>query len=213
MPKSSYFGIGKITCSSERSTRRPSLRSTPLRASRRMRNARPHGSRRRTGQRKRAAGRAPPHHEGVGDPRVNAKVTSFVYIPPTISPAFCGLIVGRAYHVAFQDSGLGCAVDRCRRVRARRILDQLAPLHRDRRASVQITSLAWQAQLQVSFTSDPSTATVRVQLSESAGAADFAVVDDVDSAEDGAKRFTARDAAALVVGASGIPSRLAAASL
>jgi hypothetical protein len=119
-------------------------------------------------------------------------------------------------------------------------------------ASVQIASLPWQAQLQVSFTSDPSTATVRVQLSESAGAADFVVVDDVDSAEDGAcaanaatrfvaisatppssapviylspdgpadyrifvhsKRFTARDAAALVVGASGIPSRLAAASL
>ena len=115
-------------------------------------------------------------------------------------------------------------------------------------ASVQITSSPWQAQLQVSFTS----ATVRVQLSENAGAADFAVVDDVDSAEDGAcaanaatrfvaistspplaapviylspdgpadyrifvhsKRFTARDAAALVVGASRIPSRLAAASL
>ena len=119
-------------------------------------------------------------------------------------------------------------------------------------ASVQITSLAWQAQRQVSFTTDPSTATVRIQLSENAGAADFAVVDDVDSAEDGvcaanaatrfvaisaspplsapviylspdgpadyrifvhSTRFTARDAAALVVGASGIPSRLAAASL
>jgi hypothetical protein len=121
-------------------------------------------------------------------------------------------------------------------------------------ASVQITASPWQAQLQVSFTSDPSTATVRVQISESAGTADFAVVDDVDSAEDGAcaanaatrfvaisanprksapiiylsadgpgpadyrifvhsKRFTARDAAALIVGASGVPSRLAAASL
>src|SRR5216684_3141602 len=53
-------------------------------------------------------------------------------------------------------------------------------------ASVQITAAPWQAQLQVSFTSDPSIATVRVQISESAGAADFAVVDDVDSAEDGA---------------------------
>ena len=53
-------------------------------------------------------------------------------------------------------------------------------------ASIQITASPWQAQLQVSFTSDPSTATVRVQISESAGAADFAVVDDVDSAEDGA---------------------------
>jgi hypothetical protein len=119
-------------------------------------------------------------------------------------------------------------------------------------ASVQITTSPWQAQLQVSFTSDPSTATVRVQISESAGAADFAVVDDVDSAEDGAcaantatrfvaisanpqlsapviylspngpadyrifvhsKHFTARDAAALIVGAGGVPSHLAAASL
>ena len=119
-------------------------------------------------------------------------------------------------------------------------------------ASVQIASSPWQTQLQVGFTSDPSTATVRVQLSENAGAADFAVVDDLDSAEDGAcaanaatrfvaitarpllsapviylspdgpadyrifvhsRRFTARDAAALVVGARAIPSRLAAASL
>jgi hypothetical protein len=119
-------------------------------------------------------------------------------------------------------------------------------------ASVQITASPWQAQLQVSFTSDPSTATVRVQISESAGAADFAVVDDVDSTDDGAcaanaatrfvaisanpqlaapviylspdgpadyrifvhsKRLTARDAAALIVGASGVPRRLAAASL
>jgi hypothetical protein len=119
-------------------------------------------------------------------------------------------------------------------------------------ASVQITAATRQAQLQVSFTGDPSTATVRVQISRSAGAADFAVVDDVDSAEDGAcaanaatrfvaisanpqlsapviylspdgpadyrifvhsKRFTPRDAAALIVGASGVPSRLAAASL
>src|SRR3981081_1911886 len=45
--------------------------------------------------------------------------------------------------------------------------------------SVQITSLAWQAQLHVSFTSDPAAATVRVQISDSADAADFAVVDDV----------------------------------
>jgi hypothetical protein len=120
--------------------------------------------------------------------------------------------------------------------------------------SVQITSMPWQAQLHVSFTDDPATATVRVQISESAEAADFAVVDDVDdvdSPEAGAcevnaatrlvaisanpnvsapviylspdgpadyrifvhsRRFTARDAAALIVGASGVPP-LAAASL
>jgi hypothetical protein len=119
-------------------------------------------------------------------------------------------------------------------------------------ATVQITSLPWQAELNVSFTSDPALATVRVQISDSAEAADFAVVDDVDSREAGAceatgatrwvaisaspsttapviylsqdgpadyrifvrsKTFTARDAAALVVGASSGHRRLAAASL
>jgi hypothetical protein len=117
--------------------------------------------------------------------------------------------------------------------------------------SVQITSIPWQAQLHVSFTDDPSTATVRVQIADSAETADFTMVDDVDSPEAGAcevnagtrlvaisadphasapviylspdgpadyrifvhsKRFTLRDAAALIVGASGVPP-LAAASL
>ena len=51
--------------------------------------------------------------------------------------------------------------------------------------SVQITSLPWQAQSHVSFTSDPALATVRVQIADNAEAADFAVIDDVDSAEAG----------------------------
>src|SRR5687767_11950359 len=118
--------------------------------------------------------------------------------------------------------------------------------------SVQIASMPWQAQLQVSFTDDPATATVRVQVSDSAEIADFAVVDDIDSREAGAceanaatrlvaisatasgsapviylsqdgpadfrifvrsKTFSVRDAAALIVGASGGHRRLAAASL
>jgi len=120
--------------------------------------------------------------------------------------------------------------------------------------SVQITSLPWQAQSHVSFTRDPALATVRVQLTDNAAAADFAVLDDIDSAEapttsqgcevnaatrfvaisaspsasepiiylspDGpadyrifvsSKHFSARDAAALIVGANGAPRRLAAA--
>ena len=119
--------------------------------------------------------------------------------------------------------------------------------------SVQIAALPWQASLHVSFTRDPALATVRVQLTDNAAAADFAVIDDIDdidSAEangcevnaatrfvaisatsaasepviylspDGpadyrvfvaSKRFSARDAAALIVGARGAPSRLAAA--
>jgi len=117
-------------------------------------------------------------------------------------------------------------------------------------ASVQIAELSWQAQLHVSFTNDPGAATVRVRIADSADAADFAVVDDVDSPEAGAceanaatrfvaisaarpvsapviflshsgpadyrifvrsKRFTVRDAAALIVGANGGHRRLHAA--
>jgi hypothetical protein len=119
-------------------------------------------------------------------------------------------------------------------------------------ASVQIADMPWQAQLHVSFTDDPSLATVRVQIADSADAADFAVVDDVDGAETSAceanavtrfvaisaspasdapviqltrtgpadyrifvrsKTFTPRDAAALVVGASGAHRHLDHASL
>jgi hypothetical protein len=53
-------------------------------------------------------------------------------------------------------------------------------------ASVEIAGLPWQADLHVAFTDDPKAATVRVQISESADTADFALVDDADSAEPGA---------------------------
>jgi hypothetical protein len=118
--------------------------------------------------------------------------------------------------------------------------------------SVQLTSLPWQAQSRVSFTRDPSQATVRVQIADDAEAADFAVLDDIDSSEASAcavnpatrlvaisaspsasepviylsrsgpadyriyvssKRFSAQDAAALIVGARGAPQRIAAAAL
>jgi hypothetical protein len=58
--------------------------------------------------------------------------------------------------------------------------------------SVQIATLSWQAHRHVSFTSDPGRATVRVQISDSAEAADFTVIDDIDTAEAGAcERSTA----------------------
>jgi hypothetical protein len=117
--------------------------------------------------------------------------------------------------------------------------------------AVQIASLSWQAQLHVGFTSDPALATVRVQITDSADAADFTVIDDIDEAEAGAcetnappqlvaisqnpsgsepviylsqdgpadyrifvrsRTFSARDAAALLVGARG-GHHLTAASL
>jgi hypothetical protein len=52
--------------------------------------------------------------------------------------------------------------------------------------SVQIAALSWQAHRHVSFTNDPGLATVRVQISDNAEAADFTVIDDIDTAEAGA---------------------------
>jgi hypothetical protein len=58
--------------------------------------------------------------------------------------------------------------------------------------TVQIAALSRQADLHVSFTKNPSEATVRVQVSDNAEAADFAVIDDIDTAEAGAcERSTA----------------------
>ena len=52
--------------------------------------------------------------------------------------------------------------------------------------SVELTSLFWTAGIQVAFTDDPAQATVRVQITDDADAADFAVVDDGASDEPGA---------------------------
>lgn len=52
--------------------------------------------------------------------------------------------------------------------------------------AVQIASVPWQAQLHVSFTDEPLSATIRVQIADNAAEADFAVVDDVEGREAGA---------------------------
>jgi hypothetical protein len=52
--------------------------------------------------------------------------------------------------------------------------------------SVQLTSLPWQSAMHVRFTTNPAKATVRVQIIDRAEAADFAVIDDDDTAEGGA---------------------------
>ena len=119
--------------------------------------------------------------------------------------------------------------------------------------TVEIASAPWHADLHVSFTDDPRLATVRVAISENAAAADFAVVDDLETIDDKAceatpatrfvaistrrdgdmpviylshedrpadyrifvhsKRFTDRQAAALIVGAHGEHLHLATADL
>ena len=52
--------------------------------------------------------------------------------------------------------------------------------------TVQIAALSGQADRHVGFTDDPGRATVRVQISDTAEAADFTVIDDIDTAEAGA---------------------------
>jgi hypothetical protein len=52
--------------------------------------------------------------------------------------------------------------------------------------TVELTSLFWTAGIQVAFTDDPAKATVRVQITDDADTADFAVVDDGASDEPGA---------------------------
>jgi hypothetical protein len=51
---------------------------------------------------------------------------------------------------------------------------------------VELASVPWTASLHVAFTDDPSRATVRVQTTDDADAADFALVDDGASSEAGA---------------------------
>ena len=49
--------------------------------------------------------------------------------------------------------------------------------------SVQLASVPWTAALHVAFTDDPARATVRVQVTDDADAADFALVDDSSTSE------------------------------
>src|SRR6266853_767716 len=75
--------------------------------------------------------------------------------------------------------------------------------------TVQIASVPWHADLHVSFTDDPSLATVLVAISPYApGSAPVIYLSHDDGVSDyrifvRSKRFTERDAAALVVGARG----------
>jgi hypothetical protein len=57
--------------------------------------------------------------------------------------------------------------------------------------TIEIADLPWRADLHVAFTDDPAAATVRVQISDSAEAADFVVVDDAEISEPGACKANA----------------------
>ena len=53
-------------------------------------------------------------------------------------------------------------------------------------APTELATVPWGAKLHVAFTDDPARASVRVQITDSAEAADFAVVDDGPTSEAGA---------------------------
>src|SRR3984957_16261323 len=133
----------------------------------------------------------------VPDRHVNPTVTSFVYAPPTISPACCGLgwserrimlrfkilasVVPLLFAAVFARGGWLPGPHPCIAVGD---------------ASVEIASVPWHADLHVSFTDDPAAATVRVQTTENAEAADFAVVDDIGNPEPGTPEVAACDTTA-----------------
>ena len=56
--------------------------------------------------------------------------------------------------------------------------------------TLEIGSVPWHADLHVGFTDDPSLATVRVGVTDSSADADFAVIDDVDGADENACKLT-----------------------
>jgi hypothetical protein len=73
--------------------------------------------------------------------------------------------------------------------------------------SVEIADLPWHADLHVAFTDDPLAATVRVQITEDAEAADFAFVDGADAAEANAcEANAATQAVSISEAASGTPT-------
>jgi len=56
---------------------------------------------------------------------------------------------------------------------------------------VELSSVPWTADLHVAFTDDPARATVRVQITDDAEAADFVLIDDGPSSETGARQSNA----------------------
>lgn len=182
---------------------------------------------------------------------VNRPVTSFLYVPQTISPHVAGLRLAVRIMLRFKilASAIPLAVAA---ILARiELFPSAGPCLALGASTVQIASLPWHADLHVSFTNDPALATVRVAVTDNAASADFAVIDDIDEGDDEAcaatpstqfvaissragrsiaviylsrddasadyrifvrsRRFSLRDAAALIVGAHGKPLRLAAA--
>jgi hypothetical protein len=185
------------------------------------------------------------HHPGMTDlAPVNPAVTSFVYASPTIKPReYPGLgISERRFMLRFKILASAVPLILAALFARGGLWPGSHPCIAGADTSMEISDLPWHADLHVAFTDDPATATVRVQVSDNAEAADFAVVDDAEAAEPGAcaagpatrfvtvsaspaggtpviylsqdgpadyrifvrsKRFSVRDAAALVVGAGG----------
>jgi hypothetical protein len=80
------------------------------------------------------------------------------------------------------------------------LLPQSHPCIAISNTSVEIASLPWHADLHVAFTDDPLAATVRVQITEDAEAADFAFVDGADTAEANACEVNAATQAVSIFG-------------
>jgi hypothetical protein len=131
--------------------------------------------------------RSGPILKGHCTTRVNFPVTSFVYAPPTISPA-CGGLALIGWRVMLRLKVLVASVPLIAGavIAGASLFPNPHPCIAVDDASVEISDLPWHADLHVAFTDDPAAATVRVGLAENPETADFAVVDDAGEADQSA---------------------------
>jgi len=125
------------------------------------------------------------HHPGMTERPVNSAVTSLVYTPATIGPSSPGPACAGGSMLRLKILASVVPLLVAAFFARGEILSGAHPCIAVANTSVEIAALPWNADLHVAFTDDPALATVRVQITESAEAADFALVDDAGNAEGG----------------------------
>src|SRR3984957_4252333 len=121
-----------------------------------------------------------------GASAVNPAVTCFIYPSPTIRPRVSGPECAGRSMLRFKILASAIPLIAAALFARGGLLPGPHPCIAIANTSVEIADLPWHADLHVAFTDDPAEATVRVQVTENADAADFALVDDSNVTEAGA---------------------------
>src|SRR3984885_7552816 len=118
-----------------------------------------------------------------GASAVNSAVTCFIYPISTIRPRVRGPECASSCMLRFKILASAIPLVAAAVFARGGLLPGPHPCIAIADTSVEIADLPWNADLHVAFTDDPAAATVRVLITENAESADFALVDDGDSAE------------------------------